>query len=250
MISFRARLRAIIAAPALLALAACGGGDEAGGDAPRSEPIAAIPAPEGSSWADVAAETPEGGFVMGNPDAPVKLVEYASHSCGHCATFSEQASGPLRDKYIASGVVSYELRNQIHDPIDLTYALLARCSGPDAFHSLAEQGWMNLEAFFNNVQGNQAQYEAAVGGPEAGRFQGVAQVAGMMDFVAARGISQDQAMACLADTEKAKAIMERSNTQSEELNVTGTPTFFLNGKNLGTTNWAGLEPMLQNAGAR
>jgi len=69
--------RPLLAAVALpLALAACGGSDEGG--APKGDAIAAIPAPAGQTWNDVASETPEGGIQVGNPDAPIKLVEYAS----------------------------------------------------------------------------------------------------------------------------------------------------------------------------
>ena len=238
-----------LAAPFALALAACGDKTPEG-EIPEGEAIAAIPAPAGQAWTDTAAETPEGGVVLGNPDAPVKLVEYASHTCSHCAEFSENGSAPLRDKYVASGVVSYELRNQIHDPVDLTFAVLARCAGPAAFHPLAEQGWANLGSFFEKLQADQAAYQAAAEAQGAARFQGIAEASGMLDFFAQRGISRDQAKACLTDEAKATQIAQNSDKQSSELNVTGTPTFFINGRNVGTQSWATLEPMLQRSGAR
>lgn len=249
MTMFRRAALATLVAPLALALTACG--EEAvDGEIPEGEPIAAIPAPDGQAWADMASETPEGGFVMGNPEAPVKLVEYASHTCGHCAEFSKAAAAPLRDKYVASGVVSYEIRNQIHDPVDLTFAVLARCAGPQAFHPLAEQGWHNLNGFFETLQGNQGAYEAAMEQQGAELYQGIAQAAGMFEFFAQRGVSRDQAMQCLSDEAKASAIAAASSQQSNDLNVTGTPTFFINGRNIGTQSWATLEPMLQKAGAR
>ena len=86
--------------------------------------------------------------------------------------------------------------------------------------------------------------------PEAGRFQQIAQATGLLDFFAARGISRDQAMQCLANADQARQIAENSNTQSEELNVTGTPTFFLNGRMLTENAWPDIEAALQAAGAR
>ena len=59
-----------------------------------------------------------------------------------------------------------------------------------------------------------------------------ADAAGLLDFFAARGVSRDKATQCLGDTAKAESILNASNTQSEELGVTGTPTFFLNGAKL------------------
>ena len=240
-----------LALATVLALTACGSKDEAAdGEIAEGAVVAAVPAPAGQSWSEVAAVTPEGGIVEGNPNAPIKLVEYASHTCSHCADFSVQAAEPLRTKYIESGKVSYEIRNQIHDPIDLTFAVLARCAGPEAFHAFAEQGWGNLANMFAQVQANEAALQAASQATGAARFDGVANAAGLYDFFAQRGVSRDQAKACLAKEETATKIAADSEKQSTDLNVTGTPTFFINGKNVGTLDWKGLEPMLQRAGAR
>ena len=243
---FRRIVLATLSAPMALALSACGSDDEA---AVKGEPIAAIAAPAGQSWVDTAAVTPEGGYVIGNPEAPLKLVEYASHTCPHCAAFSQEAAGKL-DEYVAKGTVSYELRNQIHDPIDLTIALLVRCGTPQSFHPLANQAWQNFESLMTTVQSNGAALEQAQQVPPAQRFQAIAQASGLLDFFAARGISRDQAMTCLADTAKAQQIADASDKQSEELNVTGTPSFFLNGRLVPGTRWIDIEPALQNAGAR
>lgn len=244
----------LLAAPLALALAACGSREDAEAP-PKGEPIAPIAAPAGTSWVDRAVETPEGGFRIGNPDAPIKLVEYASHTCSHCAEFSQTGAAPL-DGYVNKGVVSYEIRNLVRDPIDLTIALLARCGPPESFHPLANQVWGNFESVMQTVQANSAALEAASQQPPATRFQAMAQAGGLLDFFAARGISKDQAMACLADTAKAQQIAERSQKQSEEFDLQGTPTFFINGKLVEGTTWVasgsnpGLEAALQTAGAR
>ena len=239
---------AALAAPLALALAACGDSAEEEG-APTGEPIAAIAAPAGTSWVETAAVTPEGGYVIGNPEAPLKLVEYASHTCHVCADFSKQGAAPM-DEYVATGVVSYELRNLIRDPIDLSIALLARCGSPQAFHPLANQAWGSFDDLMATVQANGAALQQAQSAPTAQRFQAIAEAAGLLDFFAARGISRDQAMQCLADTGKAQEIATASQTQADELEITGTPTFFLNGRKLEPTSWTALEPVLQAAGAR
>jgi len=244
----------LLAAPLALALAACGSKEDSEGP-PKGEPIAPIAAPAGTSWVDNAVETPEGGFRIGNPDAPIKLVEYASHTCSHCAEFSQTGAAPL-DGYVNKGVVSYEIRNLVRDPVDLTIAILARCGPPESFHPLANQVWGNFESVMETVQANSAALEAASQQPPATRFQAMAQAGGLLDFFAARGISKDQAMVCLADTAKAQQIAERSQKQSEEFNLQGTPTFFVNGKLVEGTTWVpsgsnpGLEAALQTAGAR
>ena len=247
--TMRRRLSALLlAAPLALALAACSD-NEAEETSLSGEPIAAIAAPEGESWTDMAAETEMGGVLVGNPDAPLKLVEYASHTCSHCATFSAEAHEPLQG-YIDSGVVSLELRNQVHDGIDLTFAMLARCGGTSTFYPLATQGWAELGTIIANAQANGEALNAAMMAEGDDRFQRIAAASGLLDWFAARGISQDQALTCLADPAVAETIIERSTTQSDELDVTGTPTFFLNGNKLEANSWAGIEPILQEAGAR
>ena len=135
----------------------------------------------------------------------------------------------------------------------LTIALLARCGSPASFHPLANQAWVNFDSVMATVQANGAALEQASQAPDAQRFQAIAQAAGLIDFFAARGISRDQAMQCLADTAKAQQIVTASQTQSDELGVTGTPTFFLNGQLIELTRdpvWPQIEAALQNAGAR
>ncbi len=237
-----------LAAPLTLALAACGD-DATETGAVSGGPIAAIPAPEGQAWTQTAIVTDMGGVQVGNPDAPLKLIEYASHTCPACANFSDEAHEALNE-YIATGVVSFELRNQVHDALDLTFSMLARCGDPATFHPLAAQGWANLNSIVQTAQANGETLGAAMAVQDDTRFQQIAQASGLLDFFAARGVSRDQAMQCLSDQSVAEQIVENSATQSDELGVTGTPTFFLNGRKLDGSSWSVVEPALQDAGAR
>ncbi|MGD9664419.1 MAG: thioredoxin domain-containing protein [Novosphingobium sp.] len=249
--SGRHAIRALAAA-LTLSLAACGSGNsDAASSAPTGEPIAAIPAPEGARWSDTVTVTPEGGYAMGNPEAPLKLVEYGSLTCSHCAHFAEESAGPLREKYVDSGIVSYEMRNQIHDGLDLTMALMVRCGTPESMPALSEQVWLNLNDIIQKVQSNEAAMQAAMKlEDQTKRYMAIANAAGLSEFFAARGVSQDQLSQCLADPSKAETLVNQSTTQSEQLGVDGTPTFFLNGTRLDGRTWKEVEPALQNAGAR
>ncbi|MDZ4307934.1 thioredoxin domain-containing protein [Allopontixanthobacter sp.] len=237
-------------APLALSLAACGDSATTEGEIAESAPVAKVAAPAGQSWADVATVSEYDGYVMGNPDAPIKLVEYASLTCGACAAFSTEAAEPLRDEYINTGAVSYEIRNQVHNAIDLVLARLVRCGQPESFHPLAEQIWLNLGPLMQQTQANPQALEAAMTLPENQRFAAIGEASGVFDFFAARGLSRDQARTCLADNASVTAIAERSEAQSTEFNVTGTPTFFINGTRVDGTSWNIVEPLLQRAGAR
>lgn len=236
------------AAPLALALAACSGGEE-GGDV-EGDAIAAIPAPDGGAWVDTVTVSEADGYILGNPDAPLKLVEYASHTCGACAMFSQQATEKLKNEYIASGVVSFEQRNLVRDPIDLTIATLVRCGTKENMQPLSEEAWSVLNETFQNVEQNGAAYEAASSQPLEQRFVTIAEAAGLIDFFAARGLSSDQARTCLADKAKVESIADNSSEQAKELGINATPTFILNGRTLDVTSWGDVEPILQRAGAR
>ncbi len=240
-------LKAAIAAPLALALAACGA--ESGGVG-ESEPIAAIPAPAGQSWTEMAQISEYDGYVLGNPDAPIKVIEYASLTCPACAAFAQSGSDPLKEDYVSTGVVSFELRNQVHNVFDLTLARLVRCSAPESFHPLAHQVWQNLPLLQQQMQQGGEALQGAQNLPPEQLYPAIAEVSGFYEFFAARGISRDQAATCLADAASVEAIGDRSSQQSEEFDVTGTPTFFVNGTKIDGTSWEDLEPVLQRAGAR
>ncbi len=250
MTHFRKIALLTLAAPLALGLAGCGKSPTADGQVAEGKTIAPISAPAGKKWTDIVNVSDLDGYVLGNPDAPVKLVEYASLTCPHCAEFSSEAATALRDKYVASGVVSYEIRNQIHDPFDLVMARLVRCGPKESFQPLAEQIWGDLRPLIERAQSDTAGLQSAMKLPPNQRFVAFGDKAGLVDFFAARGLSREKANACLADGASLEAIADRSQKQSDELKVEGTPTFFINGANIGTQTWATLEPMLQRAGAR
>lgn len=241
-------MKAIALALPLLALAACGKGD--GNTTKASAPVAAVKPPAGTEWTTTVAATPDGGFVMGNPNAPIKLVEYASMSCSHCAEFSAK-SEKLKSDYVATGKVSYELRNYVRDPMDMAATLLARCSGPGPFFPLSEQMFADQANWFTKAQAmTPADQQAMAGMPAAQQITRFAQLIGLDEFVRQRGISADKAQVCLtnqAEMDKLVKMRDRANT---EFSLEGTPTFLINGQKVpNAASWEALEPALKSAGA-
>ena len=237
-------------APLALGLAACSKGkDENAGLS--GEPVAKVAAPAGKAWADVVVKTPEGGYRMGNPDAPIKLVEYGSLTCPHCAELSEKGSAEIRDTFVASGRVSFEFRNFVRDAMDVTAAVLTRCGAPESYFALTEQTFANQADMIKKVQaaGNAA-FDAAIALPDDKRGVAMGQLTGLTDFFAARGIAKDQANACLANGAEAAALAKRTQDQAEQYKIEGTPTFLVNGQSIGSLSWEELRTKLQNLGAR
>lgn len=241
---------AALVAPLALGIAACDkkADDKAG---LSGEPIAKVAPPAGKVWSDMIVKTPEGGYRMGNPNAPIKLVEYGSLTCPHCAELAKKGSAELRDNFVASGRVSFEFRNFVRDAMDVTAALLTRCGTPESFFPLTEQTFENQPKMIENAQkAGEATYNNAMKLPDNQRAIAMAQMLGLVDFFAARGISKDQANACLANSAEAQGLAKRTADQSEQFNIEGTPTFLVNGKSIGSMGWEELRTKLQTLGAR
>jgi len=241
---------ALAVLPLAFGLTACGKKTDAPVVADTALPKVAPPA--GKQWADVISATPDGGYLMGNPDAPLKLVEYGALSCSHCAAFATEGFPHLRDDYVNSGRVSYELRFFMLNPLDVPAVLLATCgNAPETVIPMAEQYWAWQPTMFANLKAaGQDAMQKIQTLPGNQRIPVIARLTGMNEFFAQRGIATDQGAACLSDATKAAALASATDKATKDFNVTGTPAFILNGRNQDVANWEGLEPLLQKAGAR
>jgi protein-disulfide isomerase len=246
-------MRSALAFLPLLALAACGGdGGNASAPVTSSTPVANVAPPAGKQWADVVSKTAEGGYVQGNPNAPIKLVEYGSRTCPTCGRFAQEGVEPLRQKYISTGKVSYEFRDfPLHGAPDLALALLNQCVGTDAFFPMLDQMYANQsnfldkqqklpEAFFQQLQ--------TMAPPQAAAA--IADAMGMVEFARQRGVPDAKARQCLADQTTIKSIADVMADASNNKGVQGTPSFFINGKQVEASMWSQVESALQAAGAR
>jgi protein-disulfide isomerase len=193
----------------------------------------------------------EGGMRMGNPNAPIKLLEYGALSCPHCAHLANEGMKTLVDKYVNSGRVSYEFRSFIiHGQIDVLLTQLVRCADPSAFFPLVEQLYATQDQWIAVAEKGGAAAQAAQSLPLAQRLPALADAYGLTDWFAARGVSRDQAHACVANVNEAQAIATQTQKWSTDDGIDQTPTIYINGKKTDIAEWKQLEPALQNAGAR
>jgi protein-disulfide isomerase len=234
-----------------LALASCGKKDEAAAPAPTATANAvASPAAGGTNWVDTVSVTPDGGFRMGNPDAAVKLVEYASFTCPHCAAFEAEASEKLQ-AYVRKGSLSWEFRPFLLNAMDVAPSLLAGCQGAGPFFKLAEQLYADQANWAMKYQSlAPAEIQRIQALPEAQQFSALAKAGGLDQFFGARGLPAAKAEACLTDKAAADKLVALRAIGTDRDGVTGTPTFLINGTNAKDTfDWATLEPKLKAAGA-
>ncbi|TMJ13633.1 MAG: DsbA family protein [Alphaproteobacteria bacterium] len=242
--------RLIGTAALALMIAGCGGSGDNSQSAAASGNVALtnVPPPAGTQWTDVVEKTAEGGFRMGNPNAKVKLIEFGSRSCPHCAKFDED-SGALRTKYVASGSVSYEFRDFMIHPQDPAAAVLGQCGGPQPFFAMLDQMFADQPNSFARLDKLPPDASAQIQGKSAPELVAWwAENAGYLDFVKQRGISEEKARSCLADQKGLEALVAGNQRDTAQYNISGTPTFVVNGKTVdGVNDWAGLEPVLKGA---
>jgi protein-disulfide isomerase len=234
-----------------LALAACSKDNSTGNaTTAAAAPVAAAPAPAGKQWQDVVAKTEE-GYRMGNPDAPIKLVEYGARLCPGCKQLATTAFDPLIKNYVSTGKVSFEFRDfLIHGPAELGLAMMGQCGDPSTFFPILEQTYANQDALNEKMMAiPQAQIQALQGKPPVAVVTGWTEAIGGIDFMKQRGMPEAKAKQCLADTQKMDAITAVTQKRGGDGTVSGTPTVILNGKQIDQPSWENIEQQLKAAGA-
>jgi len=199
-----------------LALAGCGdAGDTSGGG-------------QGGlgdrDWGDFGEES---DIVLGDLEAPVSIVEYASVTCGHCAQFHVFTFPFLEEEYINAGLVRYTMRPLPTPPTNMARLgfMVARCVPESRYYN-----------FIDALMRTQPQW-AFDSNPDA-RTRALAQLA------AQAGLSQSAFDACRLD----QAGLDRINAAAEAsagVGVRSTPTFFVNGEMVeGAMSWEQFEPYI------
>lgn len=199
-------------------------------------------------WSATVSATSIGAYSVGNPAAKVKLVEYFSYTCHVCGDFARSGSAPLKAQYIDTGLVLFEYRNLVRDPVDMTAALLARCGGPKAFAGNHAAIFAGQPALLDKVtKVSDAQKTAWFEGTTGQRARRIAADTGLAALMTARGYTLAQQNACL-DNEVAQAeLTGMTNIGRNADRVSGTPAFFINGREAGVTAWPALKTKLDAA---
>lgn len=202
--------------------------------------------PHQRDWTRAARAT-EAGFVIGNPDARVKLVEYLSPGCADCVRFAADAIEPLFQGYVRRGLVSVEYRSVTLNAFDLAATFLSRCAPPATFFDLThallarQADWVGRANALSEDQRNELR--------ALPMFEATRRLVPMigLDRIAQRGgLDRDAQRACLAD----RAAFDRLNLlqqEAREQGITSVPVFFVNGERQQATGWTALEPVIRAA---
>lgn len=188
-------------------------------------------APAAIDWTAHVEVTAEGGYRMGNPDAAMKLVEYGSITCSHCADFEVQQGQAVRDQ-VRTGRVSFEYRPYVIFPSDPGIFMLLGCQAPERFFQSMHALYRTHAEWSGRLDAAGAQIEAEIQRSSFGAaMPAIVRLSGTDAHFRERGMTGRQIAACLGDRTKFDRLGDITR-QAQALGVQGTPTFFLNGRML------------------
>lgn len=154
----------------------------------------------------------DGDHAIGNPNATVTIVEYASVTCGHCANWHEAVWPELRKDYVDSGKVRFIYREFPTAPVALAEVgfLIANCAPEDKYFANIALQYEKQSTLINSAQQGRAKEEYT-------------------NLAKAAGLSEEEFNACIANEEEYER-MQAVVQDGFEKGVTGTPSFFINGE--------------------
>ena len=207
-------------------------------------PAMAQPAPQ--DWNLAYADTGKGHRV-GNPDAPVQMIEYVSYTCPHCANYARVSEGALRLGYVGESKAAVEVRHLIRNPIDIAAALVTECGPADRFFDRHRAMFLGFDTWIAKAQAaTPAQQTRWRSGTIAQQMQAIAGDLDFHELMEPQGLGVAEIDRCLADEDKARAIVAASQTNADEFAVTSTPSFVVNGTLAeGVHTWETLQPLLE-----
>lgn len=151
-------------------------------------------------------------MALGDPNSPVKIIEYMSMTCSHCANFHVRTFDAIKTKYVDSGKVYFVVREFPfpQDTASLAAFMLARCTTEDKFFP-----------FVSTLLKQQAAWAAPADGDVRSAMLQMSKLA---------GFTQESFDACLTNAQLAGDVSAVRDRGAQEFGVQSTPTFLINGK--------------------
>lgn len=187
--------------------------------------VAIGPAMAQETAVDPAAITVK-DFSIGNPDAPVKFIEYASFTCPHCARFHDEVFTRLKADYIDTGKVHFEYREVYFDRYGLWAAMVARCGGDLRYFGIAD-------ILFSTQKEWAASDDPAT---VVANLKKIGRTAGMTDA---------NLDVCMKDAPMAEAMVAHYEKNAKADGVEGTPTLIINGEKHPNSSYEDIKAILE-----
>ena len=167
-------------------------------------------------------------MMIGNPDAAVTIIEYASYTCPHCAAFHAGPFKQLKAEYIDTGKINFIYREVYFDRFGLWASMVARCGGAEKFFGISDLIYK--------------------GQPEWTRAGEPAAIAAELSKIGRlAGIDGETLDACLQDGATAETLIAWEKQNREADDVTSTPSFIINGEKQSNMSYADMKTIIDAA---
>ena len=176
--------------------------------------------------ADAAALPAIAEMTLGNPDAPVKVTEYASYTCSHCGAFHNEGFKELKANYIDTGKVHFTYREVYFDRAALWASMVARCGGEQKFFGISDLIYKGQREWMGS------------GDP-------VQMADGLRKIARVAGLSSETIDVCLADQGKAQALAEWFQANADADGIESTPSFIIGDDRVIGNNYAKLREVIE-----
>jgi protein-disulfide isomerase len=241
-------MRTLFASLALVSIAASAALPADAAPVRRAAPHRVV-RPAVTDWTKMVVATPDGGYRVGNPNAQVKVVEFFSFTCPHCAAFASEGTPPLIQTYVSTGKVSFEIRSALRDAVDLVAALSARCAAPPQYFATVEDIMTNQADWEQKAIAWVPDHRDELNGPKrASALASLVQNIGITQIMGRHGVTPAKLAPCL-DSKPTQDILEKTTNDAWNVRkISGTPGFMLNDTlQPDIHDWKTLEPAIQAA---
>ncbi|RMF12269.1 MAG: DsbA family protein [Alphaproteobacteria bacterium] len=185
-------------------------------------PDMSTPAPATDTPASESVVDGYSDIVLGDPDAPITVIEYASMTCAHCAAFHEDVFHDFKKNYIDTGRAKFIMRHFVLNGPDLAASMVARCVDSNRYY-----------AFIDLFLGRQAAWITPwqnVRPAEDSTLADLAEMAEMDIFLRPTGVSTARMRACLESKKLQDDLLRQRAEGQKQYDIKGTPTIIINGK--------------------
>jgi protein-disulfide isomerase len=169
-------------------------------------------------------------MALGNPDAPVTVIEYASYTCPHCARFHTGPFKQLKADYIDTGKINYVYREVYFDRYGLWASAIARCAGPDRFFGITDL-----------LYAGQSEWTSAGGGDPSAIVDELRKIGRLA------GLEGDAIEACLQDGDNLRTLVAWYQENAAEDAVQSTPSFVIDGRTYNNMSFEEMARLIDEA---
>lgn len=215
--------KSVILAAAMAVIAAGGAWLYTGKSTPEQSPVSISATTQEVTVSSTASLVPD--MILGQVDAPVTVMEYASYTCPHCQHFHETVYGEFKKNYIDTGKVKFVYREVYFDKFGLWAAIVARCGGPEKYFGISDILY-------------DTQKEWLASGDEAGISAALRKI-GLKSGLTAEALDM-----CLNDKAMAQAMVAAYQVNATNDKLEGTPSFIINGEKYGNMSYEELAKIL------